>query len=419
MNTKPHKTTIPSIARRSVPVLALAMVCAQAHGAWVIEPNAEFRSAAEDNPSLQSEGNEDSGVITTTTVQASVRNITEVSQTAAVVGLSYQSYTGLENIDDQDDQFLDLAYRRTTERGGFAMQVNARRDALYRSTRPINNPFAGDVETEVDEDLGDVVADDDVDARTVEVQLDRTVVRATPSVSFRLNPRTNATLSYQYYQVLYSDEDQAASIGAQETKSQAVSGALNRQLSERTSLLLNVGASKFDPEFNEESKTYTATVGISRQLTERTSLSLSAGANRVDVDNGNEDTGFSTDITLNRRLNNGTLRASIGRSIYPSSFGAVVESDRLTVLYRQRMSQRLAASLRVRAFSTTNDNDDFSLNNRDYVQLTPEITWAMTENWQVAGGYQYEYQDRDVNENDAENHAVFLSLRYQPISEYR
>ena len=122
-------------------------------------------------------------------------------------------------------------------------------------------------------------------------------------------------------------------------------------------------------------------------------------------------------VAINRRTTNGRLNLSYEHSLFPGSFGSVLESDVITLRYRHRWSERLAGVVSLRALTSEDNGNPFSRQNRDYVQFSPELSWRMSENFRVSGGYRLRWNDRDVEPDDALSNAAFISLSYQPRSE--
>ena len=389
------------------------------HAAWVIEPSAEMRASYDDNIRLSTENFEDSGFANVALVQARLSNITERSLVAGVVGISYVDYAKTEGTDDTDNQFLQFILQRDYERGSIGATVSANRDSVFRYRGILDTNFDPQSTTEVDDQLNDLGNNvDDLDRAVTRQQLERTLVNISPNATYNLNQRTEAVLRYQYYEAKFDDETLARLFGAQDTKSHRVTVGLRRRLNEVTSTDINVSAIKFEPDRNPGSDAYEVKFGIQRDISERTRIRVTLGANRVAPDVGDDDDGYSGRLEVTHTTTRGRLRASIGRDLYPSAYGSILESDTLQAGYRHQFSPRFSGSLTVRGISS-NSQQTNSSQNRDYAQLSPEISWAMTENWHVTAGYEYTWNDREAESSDAQSNSVFISLQYQPQSEVR
>ena len=396
--------------------LATASLVPAAQAAWVVTPSASVRAEVSDNVQLAPEDNEESGTTSRVSAQARLRNVTDVSDVSAVVGASYLAYTGVSNLDNRDDQFIEVVGVRSFERSQLGLNASIRRDDLLRSAQIIDDAFL-DSEDAIDEDLDGQIDEIDVDVSTIQEQLDRVRVNIAPSISFQLNQLTSAQLEYSYFEIFYEDSSLAELIGAQETRSQTISGALIRQIDETTSVNVRTSYSFFEPELSQESDVYELSVGLSRQLDEKTSVELQVGANRNDPEFSDAENGFLARVGLNRRTTNGILRFTAERRLTTGSFGSVLETDQLRLRYRHRFSRRLVGTLALSGLSTESSNDPFSRQNRDLVNFTPEISWRFNENWTGTAGYRLRWTDRDIQADDATSNAAFISLTYRPRSE--
>ena len=297
--------------------------------------------------------------------------------------------------------------------------ISIDRDSIFRYTDILTDPFETRDVTEIDDELTNLGnSEQDIDRAAVREQLERTRYRVAPRASFTLNSRTLANVGYEYYEVAYQDESLADQLGAQDITNHRLSAGIRRAVDELTRLEFNVAATKYDPDKSEEADAYQVNVILYRRLTERTELDVSLGANRVspDGDSGSDEDGFSGSVSITHNTLSGRLRGAIRRDIYPSSFGEIVEADSVNVNYRRRFSPRFAASLDVRGASTDSTSGN-GRQERDYIQISPEMHWAVSENWQVSMGYQYRWSDREIDRDDASSNSVFLSFRYQPRSE--
>ena len=133
---------------------------------------------------------------------------------------------------------------------------------------------------------------------------------------------------------------------------------------------------------------------------------------------GQVDDGFAGSIQLNHKTSGGSLRVAFRRDVYPSAFGSMLESDTFLLNYRHAYSSRTALSITARGISSESSSET-SRQNRDYVQITPEIFWALSETWRLSGGYRFTWNERDSERDAASSNSVFLTLAYQPRTDVR
>ena len=176
------------------------------------------------------EGQEDAGITSNATVQARVSNLSERSEVAGVFGISYVTYQGVSNqVEDRSNQFANFLVSRKYEKVNLSGQVSATRDSLFRTSRVLTNNFQIDPLPGADNIIDEVGEEFEVTESSIRRQLDRIRVSASPQASFVINERTNATIRYNYYGIVYDDEDEAALIGAQETTNQTVGLSLRTE----------------------------------------------------------------------------------------------------------------------------------------------------------------------------------------------
>ena len=78
------------------------------------------------------------------------------------------------------------------------------------------------------------------------------------------------------------------------------------------------------------------------------------------------------------------------------------------------MSERLAAGLGVRAYTTNALDKDVNFNERDYAQLAAQFTWALTEKLALRTDYRYTFLDRSEADETANSNRLTLWLSYTP-----
>lgn len=412
--------TVPGGAHLAVVMLVLGSA-PYAEAAWLIEPSARLDASYEDNVRLASI-NEEDGIVGSVTAQARLRNVTEISSVSLLGGINYRSYSNVndDNLDDRDSEFLIFAADRRTARAGFGLDGSYRRDDLLRRILLLEDPGAGSVDTPdepiapgdegVPEDVNDGA---DVDAGASRQQIRRERFSISPSVGYALSARNSIELTYDYYGLNYDENDTTPLDGIQDSETNALTAEFNRALSERTSIGTAVRVAKFEPDQGLDTDIYEATLIYSRQLSERNNLSVTLGGRRTESD-ASKDTGGLLNARFDRRTPTGSVFASIERSLYPNSFGDIVETDRIALGIRQRITERWSWSLRGQAFSTDSTQNANSGRNRDFVTVRPEIRWSMTPAWSVGAYYGYEWVDRENDPNTASGNSVGVSLNYTP-----
>ena len=110
------------------------------------------------------------------------------------------------------------------------------------------------------------------------------------------------------------------------------------------------------------------------------------------------------------------FRGSVERSVLPTAYGDVVEADRINLGYTGAVSETLTFRLNLNAYDIKSDSSGRSSSNRKYATVTPSLSLALSETWNVALGYTYRWTDRENDPSSASSNSASLSLIYRPPS---
>lgn len=405
----------------------LTVVAGSAQGAWVVQPSLELRSGYDDNVRLNDDEND--AVVSRGTVQARLRNVTERAEVSALIGASYLTYseTDDELLDDEDSQFLDLNARRSSERGAVGILLRGRRDLILRTLEPIPElldgaaPGTGDVEDGAgDRGLEGDLNIDDIDANATAEQVRRNWYEVSPYASYALTRRTRLQTRYEFAERTFDDEGEVA--GLRDSSTHRVTLGLDRDMTQRTSANVTVGAARFDTDgvdTDQETDNYTLSLGFDHQLSPQVSIGADVGAGRVETDD-NEDEHLTYGVRVAREMPASRLSLFAERSARPSSYGDVVEADTVTVRYQSSWSERTEFDLRVSAYRTAyiGETDD---SERRHLNVRPRLTWRITNAWNTGAEYEYRWTDREQPDlfgtaGTDQGHMVSLFFSYQPPS---
>ncbi len=399
---------------------ALGLAAAPAHGAWLVEPSLELSTGYDDNVRLNDDEEEDA-VVSTGTVQARLRNVTERSEVSGLLGLTYLTYsaTDEEDLDDEDAQFADLSARRDYQRGELGARLTGRRDLILRLIDPIPGLLTGageDAAGDRGEPLDEALAEDDIDLNATREQVRRTWYRLSPYGSYQLGQLTSVRLEYSFTERMFDEEGEDQ--GLRDSTAHMIRAGLSRDLSPRTSGSITVGAGRFESDDRDETDNYTAAVGFSHQVSPQVQFGAEVGAGRVD--NGvEEETHLTYGVRLSRQMLVSRLSLRAERSAQPSSFGNVVEADRLTVRYQRSLSERVEFDARIHGYRTEQVGDGADESTRKYLAAQPRLTWRMTPAWNAGVDYLYRWIDRDRPDafggtGTAQGNMVSVFISYQP-----
>lgn len=97
----------------------------------------------------------------------------------------------------------------------------------------------------------------------------------------------------------------------------------------------------------------------------------------------------------------------------PSGNGVLLNTDRLDVNYRYRVTEH--AALVVNANIGRQDGQDPRIDrNRDFARTSLRLDYRVGRSWFLGARYRYSWQDAAFFDDSVEGNALFLSLRYQP-----
>lgn len=395
-----------------LPVLTLGGVSLPAHAAWVVEPSARLSTSYEDNVQLEAD-NEDDAVVSTATGQARIANVTERSSISGVLGANYINYTAVDDLDDRTTWFAQFAGNRRYERANLRLQSSARRNVILRRINAIPEEFDPSdpgAEPAPGEPIDEFDPDTDIDENVAREQIERTNITVTPSFSYNFTERTRGEVGYSFFGLRYAEDQNRF----QDSDQHSVFTRLNRQISPLDNVRLELRGSRFEPDAALESDMYEGTVGWNRRASERLNFGIDLGARQVDSDLSND---WGTVVRLNAtyRTQTGRLSGSLERSVLPSSFGDLVEADRLNLSYDHRFGPLTSFRLGARAYETRRD-DGSSNRDRQFFVVQPSFNWDFAPAWNFSFGYEFRWTDRANQEGSAQGNAVTLGLIYRPPS---
>jgi hypothetical protein len=408
--------------------VAIGLPLLAAHGgasaAWDNSVSAELRSAVSDNIRMSTQ-DEDSAVVTEGTIEGRARRVTETSLVALVGGFTYQYYSGVSNeetlgeVDDQDLEYVDFLASRSGERVSGSLHASVNRDVMYQSVEYLGAP-AGSGEGG-DSEAGDVPGTDlsappgssDVDVGSVEEQIERLRIVVSPTLAYQLSERTSLDVGYGFTGLEY---DEAEDLGFEDGESHSVFAGLTRQLSASDFATLRVGAARFEPDVSDETESWEVVGGWRRQLSERSSVELELGLRNASA-NGNDDYGTLVRVRGERGFERGRLFAEAERSLYPSGYGSLLETDQVLLTFQRGLSDRWRFDFSGRAYQTNSSVDESQTTGADerkFVDVGPSLSWSASETVELGVGYHYTWVDREIDDDTASGNSVSIFITFNP-----
>lgn len=393
-------------------VLMAAYAGPAAAEAWLIQPTVAFTTRYEDNIRLVPDEEEDAWT-NAPTVQALVSRQTETMDVRALGRLTYRIYEGSADLDDRGDQLARLGSKFRTERSVFGLDGSWRRqDALARRS-------GGNEDLLGDEALPGEVDDDDADTGQVREQVIRNRADLVPSYTYQLSERTEVGANVAYRNQYYEDDD--ADLGLTDYEQYTLSLNHRYRLDERTIWTNSLRGIDYEaPDVDREYQTNEILTGINRAFTERLRVGFLVGWRETDFDTPTDDgsnSGYTLQLTGTLRDELSTLFGRLSHRLVPSATGDVVEQDELLVRYRYQMTPRLRAGIVARYFENESLELENESANRRYLNVEPELDYALSLAWSLRATVFHEREDRDSFDREATNTGIMFSLVYTPPSE--
>ena len=240
-----------------------------------------------------------------------------------------------------------------------------------------------------------------------------------PGWNYRLTERASVDLGLSYTEVFYEDVN-AIPLFNYRTGNLSAGGGY--QLSERSGLDLRVSYGRYKAdEVGTEYDNWAFQLGANYLLTEAWSVDFLFGLRRTEArfsdlsgsQVSQESTGPTYTVSLGRRFDRGggiNFRAS--RELVPSGNAEVLDTTALSFRLDYPFTERWRFGFDTTGYLNRQPDGDASLSDRRYIAGNLRLTYVFTRAWTVAGGYRYEWQNRDEVQGDAQSNAVFLTIAW-------
>jgi hypothetical protein len=90
----------------------------------------------------------------------------------------------------------------------------------------------------------------------------------------------------------------------------------------------------------------------------------------------------------------------------------LLDSTRATLFVSRPITERWTARLAVNAGRNRNPDGSTNFNDRDFVSVTPGLSWRLGEFSSLDLSYRFRWQEYDVLSGDAMSNAVFLAFSH-------
>ncbi len=246
----------------------------------------------------------------------------------------------------------------------------------------------------------------------------RTSWLVAPSWQRQLSEITALRFDASYRDVAYDD---GLSSGLFDYKYWTLGTQITQGLSETTQVIGRLSFDHFESDLSAtESDTLGLLAGITHAFSEDWTATVLLGLRRAEQQTSGTDnasTGSLFDVSLNRKFEVGSLRFGLSRDLSPSGSGGVLETTRLSVVWKRPVTARLTGNLDILAYRNNEADGTGSPNDRKYYSVAPSLQYRLDRDWSLTGGYRYRYQKYDNNSDGADSNLVFLNIVYSPRRE--
>jgi len=233
----------------------------------------------------------------------------------------------------------------------------------------------------------------------------RNMLTLGPSWTHALTERLSAQAGYQYANATYED---GLRLGLVNYTTHGGSGSLLYQLTEADRVNLTASYTNFNaPDANDlVSEIYSAQLSLAHDFNETITGTITGGPNYVHgtinaggVPMSSQRTLFVGSANLKKSWETASVTFDVGRQIFPSGFGLLVQTDRVGVTVAKDFTEQWSTSLSAFALFASALSSETSavrsFQDSRYMNITPKVTWKFSQWGQV--DFMYSYVNRHVD----------------------
>lgn len=251
----------------------------------------------------------------------------------------------------------------------------------------------------------------------------RNLWNLSPSWTHEVTDRLSIQAGYQYVDAAYEN---GLPLGLVNYTTQGGSAGLLYHLTEKDDVQVTGIYTNFHaPQAGDlRSDIYGGQLGFTHFFTESLTVNVAGGPRWVD--SAQNQTGPRVqdqqlvgvfNATLRQKWEDSFMQIDVGRDIYPSGFGLLLQTDRAAITYSRDMTERLTLSVNAAvllASSVSSIASTAAFPENRYVNVTPRVTWKISDWWAVDANYTYAQRDVDSFNVHAFSHAASVMLTYYP-----
>lgn len=322
---------------------------------------------------------------------------TKLTATARLLDRNYD-----EEEFDHTDEFFDLRYDYRGQSSRFQFRGSYGNE-LVRTGERVDTNFNIEDPSEIPDDTSGLVAISD----------ERQRVDLVPTYTYNISDVSTLGMVVRYSEVSYAE--QFAGLLNDYTN---VRASLNfgRKLSARNKVLFGLTSGRYEADGSDPVTGYGISGGLERELSEKTTLRMIVGVAHTETIDGDSSVDPVGEITLIRRLETINLLAQYLRVVSGGGTGNLTARDIININFTRELTDRVSAGIGVRAYSTTALREDVGnpFDERDYVQLRAAVAWNLSRSLSFEVSYRYTVLDR-VNLGESGNsNNITLWFNWRP-----
>lgn len=395
------KTTLPGL-------LGLALILPSLESSaleWYAEPTASVGTGYDDNVNMVA-GPHDTvlGIIVSPNLILSAKS--EQWSFSGHTKLTRYEFPG-NSEESRTDYLLDLTYTQQNELNQWQLASNLTRDSSLLS---------------------------ELSQTGVPVRSQRLYQSLSPAWAHAITERDIFTLGHNYENVTYS---RTSGNNVRDYVTQSPFISLKHNFSEKQIATLSLAYSDYKTEspitissskFNVS--TTSANLGISQTFSDTLTGSITVGARKStsttsgltcefnlgqcfpeEFSLSDSSNGSLLDATLEKTFESSQFTAGLSRSLQPSSFGGVLQTDQVTAGYNAKLSPRLTGGLNFSAYKSQQLKSTSDSTTYKYYNIMPTLAWQITEWWGATTYYSRSISQNSSSQNITGN-AINLTVNY-------
>ncbi|MDT8383286.1 MAG: hypothetical protein RRB22_02625 [Gammaproteobacteria bacterium] len=256
------------------------------------------------------------------------------------------------------------------------------------------------------------------DTGLIEAEKYRTVRGVHPSYQYQYSERLKSDFLWHYTDVAYQD---ASLTGLTNYRYQSYSGSLVYAMSSLNSIQADLYGSQLDaPDIGNQVVDTGVRVSISHAFHKQANATFTIGAHQLETttelpgpDFASTRHGFLGDVAYSQEQLRTSWKLKVQRSIEPSGYGQLVQSDRIDINASERLSPYWTLKIAGLYLQNYALESTQSFDSRQYARLTTSAAWRLSREWQITMRYARQWQKYESASRDADSNEIAVGIAYR------